>query len=579
MGHLINPIKFRLGVNRVWESTWSFRDFSSFKLLYLDDLKVMEYLRWFFFQKFKYRKVKKWRKQRKSITFLRFVLWKIFVLYEFLIRVFFYWNRRKTLKNKLRITYGLFQVSGLTKQVNRKHIRFIKKQSKKARQTKKKLQSDSFVSGAKSYKFQSKGFFNPNSRQLSYKKNSAFNWKGINKNVYGKRKSWSQKFTNKFLGLKSKWRLRKRRKRFITKFLSTRKQKRLQRSRLLLPLLNSVSFFHTRGASEIFIGLDHGFTLNLTKNKKKGKFSSIQRRLKKLSRFYKQRLRRSLRWRLAQYAYKYKVLSKNRISGNLPLLLSRSWGLGRWERRSMLNVFLLRADRMKRFLLFLNSFCKNLVLFAIRRFFYDILRFRVSVQLTRLLSKDVFVYFFLIHPNFLNARVVATHMLSKLRLKGRLTGVLNEVLFKLAQARESGFLNSFKIQCSGRFTRKERATFLWESRGPVSYSNAKTWMDYSQVSVPLRFGTGGIKVWLRLNYTKGNLFKVSTSQIPILFFWFKKAVSLLSISRLSLFLKKKKKKAKHILMKRRFMGLFRRVKMKRRKSSLSVKKKLKAIIV
>ena len=556
MGHLINPIKFRLGVNRVWESTWSFRDFGSFKLLYLDDLKVMEYLRWFFFQKFKYRKVKKWRKHKKKIKFLRFILWNIFVVYKFLIKVYFYWNRRKTIKNKLTVLYGLFKISGLTKTVDLKRIKALQKELKRKKKGIKLKSSKSVVV----VPAKSKGFF---PSRL--------------KSAYGKRKFWTNKFSNKPFSLKGKWRLRKRRKRFITKVLLTRKQKRLQRSRLLMPLLNSVSLFHAQGVSEVFIGLDHGFTLNLTKNKKKGKFSLIHRRLKKLSRFYKQRLRRILRWKLSQYALKYKILSCN--GGVLPtalsksLILKRSWNLGRWERRSMLSSFLVRADSMRRFVLFLNSFGKNLVLFAIRRFFYTILKFRVSTQLTKLLSKDVFVYFFLIHPNFLNARVVATHMLSKLRLKGRLTGVLNEVLFKLAQARESGFLNSYKIQCSGRFTRKERATFLWESRGPVSYSNAKTWMDYAQVSVPLRFGTGGIKVWLRLNYTKGGLFKLTTAKVPVLFYWFNKVVSLLRFSRLSLF-PKNKKKYKKSLIQRRFLGMIRKISFKRRKIVGRIKKRL-----
>ncbi len=571
MGHLINPIKFRLGVNRVWESTWSFRDFNSFKLLYLDDLKVMEYLRWFFFQKFKYRKIKKWRKNKKAISFLRFILWKTFVLYRFLFKIYYYWNKRVGLRNKLRIIYGLFKVSALDKKLDYKKIRAIKRNSRSKKRSKLK---NSLKDGSKKKYFNKTGSkYNSGNKNYKTKKfASFFNKSGKGKSAFNKKYvKWDNKFGKNFVKFNSKWRIRKRRKRFISRFNSSRKQKRLQKSRLLLPLLNSVSLFHASGSSEVFVGLDHGFTLNLTKNKK-GSKGLMHKRLKRLGRFYKYRLRRILRWKLSQYAYKYKMISKafgsRLFSKKGSLILKNLWDFGRWEKRSLLSLFYIRAQRLRNFLLFLNSFGKNLMLFAIRRFFYTLLKFRISLQLTKLLSKEVFVYFFLIHPNFLNARVVATHMMSKLRSKGRLTSVLNEVLFKLTQARETGFLKSFKIQCGGRFTRKERATFLWESKGPVSYSNAKTWMDYSQVSVPLRFGTGGVKIWLRLNYIKGSLFKPNIVGLSTLFYCFKRVVTNLSMCRGNAWPLMKQSYKKRVI-KRRFLGLVRKFKFVRKKYSLN----------
>lgn len=56
----------------------------------------------------------------------------------------------------------------------------------------------------------------------------------------------------------------------------------------------------------------------------------------------------------------------------------------------------------------------------------------------------------------------------------------------------------YKIACSGRFSRKQRASYEWKSAnlGRVSLSTLNSFIDYSFNDVRLKYGLCGVKVWL-----------------------------------------------------------------------------------
>lgn len=93
-----------------------------------------------------------------------------------------------------------------------------------------------------------------------------------------------------------------------------------------------------------------------------------------------------------------------------------------------------------------------------------------------------------------NARLVALYIKMRFQQRYQMKSILRPA-FKWI--RELNTIKGFKVACSGRISRKQRATYYWKSGGSLGYGNPKVMLDYAFESVPLRFGTCGIKVWLR----------------------------------------------------------------------------------
>lgn len=69
---------------------------------------------------------------------------------------------------------------------------------------------------------------------------------------------------------------------------------------------------------------------------------------------------------------------------------------------------------------------------------------------------------------------------------------------------KKGGLFGFKMQCSGRFTRRQRASSIWFSYGSTPLNTIKERIDYSFFSIPISNSKITIKVWLHLNNTYPN---------------------------------------------------------------------------
>jgi ribosomal protein S3 len=66
----------------------------------------------------------------------------------------------------------------------------------------------------------------------------------------------------------------------------------------------------------------------------------------------------------------------------------------------------------------------------------------------------------------------------------------------------------FKIKCSGRFSRKQRASSYWFSLGSVPLNSVTATIDYSMYTVPLANSAITIKVWIHRMNTVDNLFYI-----------------------------------------------------------------------
>jgi hypothetical protein len=126
MGHIVNPILFRLGHSRVWVSSWNTFNLKDFKFIYDEDYKIHSYLNWFFTIFLKKRFLKnsnlnllkirfRFRQYRKKLK-LYFLKNKV-LTFLLLFRVFHY---KKLLKSHFFFKY-LF-LGSLFIKLNRKSI-------------------------------------------------------------------------------------------------------------------------------------------------------------------------------------------------------------------------------------------------------------------------------------------------------------------------------------------------------------------------------------------------------------------------------------------------------------------------
>lgn len=110
----------------------------------------------------------------------------------------------------------------------------------------------------------------------------------------------------------------------------------------------------------------------------------------------------------------------------------------------------------------------------------------------------------------LNANILTNYVVTKLSQRFKLFRVIDPLLRTLTQLE---FLLGFKVACSGRFTRKQIATYFWEKSGKLPLNTITQFIDYKYLTVTLKNSICGIKIWLcyPLQILKlKNLFKNAT---------------------------------------------------------------------
>lgn len=107
--------------------------------------------------------------------------------------------------------------------------------------------------------------------------------------------------------------------------------------------------------------------------------------------------------------------------------------------------------------------------------------------------KPVKFTFSLIPLEGLSAALVAKYIITKLEKKFTLGETIYPLLRLLSKIKD---LQGFRIDCSGRFTRKQRASHLTFKGGATPFSTLESNFDYEEGFVVLKYGKCGLKVWL-----------------------------------------------------------------------------------
>lgn len=192
--------------------------------------------------------------------------------------------------------------------------------------------------------------------------------------------------------------------------------------------------------------------------------------------------------------------------------------------------------RSKLFVKFISAF----FYFLFRMFYWTRISSLLSKKLSGICGSIVLVVFFSMGPEAISARLVSSHIAAKLKLKYKLGSIIYPVINYLKRIRQ---LDGFKLMCCGRFTRKQRATFLVRTRGSLSFSSVSSLLDYNLSVVFLRFGACGIKVWLSfkkntLNDSDVFLFESMVSRLSNSRFFFSRTINFFNKNVLFPFIKK-----------------------------------------
>ena len=127
--------------------------------------------------------------------------------------------------------------------------------------------------------------------------------------------------------------------------------------------------------------------------------------------------------------------------------------------------------------------------------FFNVLKFILISELKRIEKRNFNVAFFLINNANITASLITRYFIRKLLHGFLVHEIIYPVLKDLKQNRN---IQGFRLLCSGRFTRKQRAMIKWNRYKKMPLSTITANIDYSTSSIPLKFGVGAFKLWLYL---------------------------------------------------------------------------------
>ena len=134
-----------------------------------------------------------------------------------------------------------------------------------------------------------------------------------------------------------------------------------------------------------------------------------------------------------------------------------------------------------------------------RRFLLELIRIEKSVLdcAKMYLEQDLKCkYYFVTNYNF-TAELLARYICIKLRQRFTLQQTIRPLIKYLSKdILANKYLFGYRIQCTGRFTRRQRATYLIFKEGKVPLATIEAKIDYAADYVILKDGVGSIKVWL-----------------------------------------------------------------------------------
>lgn len=168
-----------------------------------------------------------------------------------------------------------------------------------------------------------------------------------------------------------------------------------------------------------------------------------------------------------------------------------------------LNVQSVSLVENKKFItVFLDKFYKFMFYYLIKLIYIKPMLYSfkllniIILEWLRMVSNKCFNYdisYVFLSLNQVTPQIISLYIAKKLKQRHMLLKIVKP-LFKNLD--ENPLILGYKISCSGRFTRKQRATYYWVKSGLIPFNKVSSVIDYSYRNKVLPFGACGIKVWL-----------------------------------------------------------------------------------
>lgn len=141
----------------------------------------------------------------------------------------------------------------------------------------------------------------------------------------------------------------------------------------------------------------------------------------------------------------------------------------------------------------LNTFFLNLLSTLFNQFFY-----KINLPSGSKIKKISLGVKFLDSFNIINPQFIARFIARRISYGFQLQRVLKPLIrdLTLAMSKRKNKIVGFRIACSGRFDRKQIASYIWQKFGPVSLNKFAATINYGFATSYLKYGTCGIKVWV-----------------------------------------------------------------------------------
>lgn len=205
----------------------------------------------------------------------------------------------------------------------------------------------------------------------------------------------------------------------------------------------------------------------------------------------------------------------------------KKYGINKNELQSVNNLLVVNKQNTVSKLK-IKSLYTYMIKTVISNLYWYLINNSLKFYLSKLSNNSDTFHFNIYSLDFLNVTtdIISTYISLKLQQRYSLNWVLRPILKDLTSKVQRKLFLGYKIVCSGRFTRKQIATYMWMKQGSLKLNSFSNLVKYSQTSVKLKYGLCGIKIWLNYGFNDHTLFKRNLLLVYPLYTPFKYIINL-----------------------------------------------------
>ena len=140
---------------------------------------------------------------------------------------------------------------------------------------------------------------------------------------------------------------------------------------------------------------------------------------------------------------------------------------------------------------FLDQFFEKLFMNLIRKRFWKILSTFIYFYIKTFLPKIASINFY--NTNELTIDIIKKYIIIRLQQRFKVSQIITPIIRNL---KDNKNILGFKFAFSGRFSRREMATYEWFVEGKVPLNTINSKIEYKQFPILLKDGICGIKIWV-----------------------------------------------------------------------------------